>query len=352
MARATAAAHSCWDVTSSSVKTASPPDPRMSSASELPSSSSTSSYHHRCALGGEASGHGCAYAPGPAGYQGCFFLQASCQRPVLDSVYIIGYPAMMPPSMTSSEPVMKDDSSEARNRTALAISSGSPSLPMGTRFLIASTFSGSSRISWMRGGVHGSGVDRVGPDAQLCVLDSRGLGEEAHGGLGRTVRRRVRGRDDAVGRGEVDYRPVAVSAHLVQHRLCAQEYALGVDLHGQVPVFGRLVLYQVAPDEAGVVDQDVELAVAPGGETDGVGPRGCGCDVEDGEDGPATRLLDLAGYVPDPPPAAHRRSPATRPRRRSVGRWLRLCPGPPPDMRATLPASLMWSVGGGLSGGG
>ena len=41
-------------------------------------------------------------------------------------------PAVMPPSMTSSDPVMWLDMSEARNRMPLAISSASPALPSGT----------------------------------------------------------------------------------------------------------------------------------------------------------------------------------------------------------------------------
>ena len=44
---------------------------------------------------------------------------------------IFGYWAMRPPSMTISLPVTKDESSEARNRTPLAMSSTVPSLPSG-----------------------------------------------------------------------------------------------------------------------------------------------------------------------------------------------------------------------------
>lgn len=49
------------------------------------------------------------------------------------------YSAVYPPSMASSAPVMNDDSSEARNRMALAISSGSPIRPIGTFASRAST---------------------------------------------------------------------------------------------------------------------------------------------------------------------------------------------------------------------
>lgn len=43
-----------------------------------------------------------------------------------------GRPAVMPPSTTSSAPVMYDEASEARNKTTLATSCGVPSMPVGT----------------------------------------------------------------------------------------------------------------------------------------------------------------------------------------------------------------------------
>jgi hypothetical protein len=46
---------------------------------------------------------------------------------------ICAYCAVMPPSITSSEPVTQDDSSDARNSTPLAISSAVPSRPIGVR---------------------------------------------------------------------------------------------------------------------------------------------------------------------------------------------------------------------------
>ena len=43
------------------------------------------------------------------------------------------YCAVMPPSITNSEPVTQDDSSDARNSTPLAISSAVPSRPIDVR---------------------------------------------------------------------------------------------------------------------------------------------------------------------------------------------------------------------------
>ena len=48
-------------------------------------------------------------------------------------MFIIDYCAVIPPSITNSDPVLKDDSSEARNRIPMAISSAVPSRPIGTR---------------------------------------------------------------------------------------------------------------------------------------------------------------------------------------------------------------------------
>jgi hypothetical protein len=50
-----------------------------------------------------------------------------CKQPDMAGAYW----AVMPPSMTSSVPVIQADSSEARNRTPLAISSAVPRRPMG-----------------------------------------------------------------------------------------------------------------------------------------------------------------------------------------------------------------------------
>ena len=59
---------------------------------------------------------------GPAPAAGC---------PAADRLAL--YCAVMPPSITSSEPVTQDDSSDARNSTPLAMSSAVPSRPIGVR---------------------------------------------------------------------------------------------------------------------------------------------------------------------------------------------------------------------------
>ena len=62
--------------------------------------------------------------------------------------------------------------------------------------------------------------------------------------------------------------------------LDAQEHALGVDVHHGVPVVGGYVHVGVAHGDAGVVDQDVELAVLGLGELDGASPVVLAGDVE------------------------------------------------------------------------
>ena len=86
-----------------------------------------------------------------------------------------------------------------------------------------------------------------------------------------------------------------MALHLVEDGLGAQEDALGVDFHGAIPDFRGLVLYAVTLDDASVVDEDVELAVAVDGECHGVAPRGLGGDVERGEGDLTAGLLDFVG---------------------------------------------------------
>ena len=61
------------------------------------------------------------------------------------------YCAVIPPSITSSEPVTQDDSSEARNNTPLAMSSAVPSRPIGVRSIRAWRTAGSLKRSSVNG---------------------------------------------------------------------------------------------------------------------------------------------------------------------------------------------------------
>ena len=77
--------------------------------------------------------------------------RASTRESGEPSVALLGQPASMPPSITSSEPVMNDASSEARYSAAAAISAGVPRRPSGWRATSAARAeSGSSAASRSR----------------------------------------------------------------------------------------------------------------------------------------------------------------------------------------------------------
>ncbi len=65
------------------------------------------------------------------GFQGQHASTLTQPRPAVQRYSGVTYAAVIPPSTTSADPVMNEDSSEARNRAARAISSGRPNRPMG-----------------------------------------------------------------------------------------------------------------------------------------------------------------------------------------------------------------------------
>ena len=75
--------------------------------------------------------------PGRQGGRGCASWALLAIDPVATGAPSVAaggfraYCAVMAPSATSTVPVTKDDSSDARNRAQLAISTGSPGRPMG-----------------------------------------------------------------------------------------------------------------------------------------------------------------------------------------------------------------------------
>src|SRR5918994_282982 len=68
-------------------------------------------------------------------------------------------PAVSPPSTGSTVPVIQAASSEARNRAALATSSGSPTRPSGYHLVMRSKTSGSASLRCSQAGVHGADVE-------------------------------------------------------------------------------------------------------------------------------------------------------------------------------------------------
>ena len=98
------------------------------------------------------------------------------------------------------------------------------------------------------------------------MLARRHLGEDPDGALAGGVRGLLVERlADAGHRRDVHDRAAAGPAHRGDGVLRAEEDAAGVDRHHAVPLLDRAILDRDArDDDRGVVDQDVQLAEAPG----------------------------------------------------------------------------------------
>src|SRR5207253_10767023 len=99
--------------------------------------------------------------------------------------------------------------------------------------------------------------------------------------------------DEAELRRDVDDRSAAGAAHGRDHALGPEEHALGIDVHHAVPVLDRGVLDPTSTTDAGVVDEDVQLAEAALGHADRLLPVGLARDVETREGGLAALRLDV-----------------------------------------------------------
>ena len=171
----------------------------------------------------------------------------------------------MPPSTRNVLAVMNEESSEARNSTALAISSGSPKRPIGTCTSRRAARSGSlANRSRSSGVLTGPGAQRVDPDALAGELHAQLAGHREHPALGGRVGdlrgRRAHHRHE---RGGVDDRPTTLLQHVGERGLAAQVDAGEVDLLHPAPgvevgVEDRVVVGRADP---GVVERDVDRAV-------------------------------------------------------------------------------------------
>ena len=147
----------------------------------------------------------------------------------------------------------------------------------------------------LRHGRHdGSRMNGVGPDTVLRVLDGRGLGEETHRALGRLVLRArvVRAHEAELGR-DVDDGAATGPSHGGDHRARAEKDAGGVDGHDPLPVGEGGVLDPVAPADARVVDEDIELPIPAFGLRHRARPVGLAGDVEADERRFPARRADL-----------------------------------------------------------
>jgi hypothetical protein len=157
----------------------------------------------------------------------------------------VTYAAVMPPSTISDAPVMKEESSEARNSAAFASSSARPSLPMGM---------------WTK---------RVATDPRPGVLDGDLSRHREHGTLRARVGRLGCGRAHPCDeRCDVDDGTAAGVEHRRHPVLTAERDALHVDVERPVPhLLGRIGHRAVVGEHhAGVVVEDVQPTEAVDGE--------------------------------------------------------------------------------------
>ncbi len=140
-----------------------------------------------------------------------------------------------------------------------------------------------------------AGTDAVDPDLIGAVVDRHRLGQQHHGALGGAVGRGTPAAGQTPARGGVDDRAAAGLGHHRDRLLRHQEDRLDVHRHQPVPfLFGRFE--QVGtPDDARVVDQDVETAERGHGPLDRAAAIVRAAHVARDEERAPTRSRDGSG---------------------------------------------------------
>ena len=166
--------------------------------------------------------------------------------------------------------------------------------------------------------------DRVDLDVVLRALDGEHAGEADEAHLGGAVVGLAEVAEDAGARRGVDDAAVALLAHVDPGRAGDVERALEVHVEHRVDQVGRHVVERLVAQDAGVVDDDVDLAErVDGGLDDGLAALGRGDGVVVGH-GLAAGRLDLVDDL------------SARPRRRTAGAVDRAAEVVDDDQRAAL----------------
>ena len=154
--------------------------------------------------------------------------------------------------------MMNDASSEQRNRTAPATSSGSPSRPSGvfSQHRVGRPFG--KDVGQLR--LHVAGNDDVGANVPAPELARQRLREPDDPGLRSRVVRLTPVSVDADDRGDVHDRPGPTLHHPARRRATRVEARREVRVDHGVPVLVRHADEQPVPRHAGVVHEDVEIA--------------------------------------------------------------------------------------------
>ena len=154
--------------------------------------------------------------------------------------------------------MMNDASSEQRNRTAPATSSGSPSRPSGVFCEHRAGRLLGEDVGQLR--LHVAGNDDVGANVPAPELARQRLREPDDPGLRGRVVRLTPVPVDADDRGDVHDRPGPLLHHPARRRSTRVEARREVRVDHGVPVLVRHADEQPVARHAGVVHEDVELA--------------------------------------------------------------------------------------------
>ncbi len=247
-----------------------------------------------------------------------------------------------PPSTGSWAPVMNDASSDSRNDTAAATSSGSPTRSTSSRcrherprLRRAEVAAGDERRRDRTGG-HG-----VHADPSMRELDGERLREHPHATFRRVVvhlRMTGRGHDHlGLDRRHVHDRAASRVADRRRDRARDHVHAFQVRVEHEVP----LVLVEVVEGrhahEPGVVHEVVIAAEGlERGVASGLGLGGH-AHVELERDRPAAVVLDARDRLARRRRGGRRRRPRPRPRRRAAAAIARPMPEPAPVTNAVVP---------------
>ncbi len=149
----------------------------------------------------------------------------------------MGLPMLNPPSTTKAWPVINDASSEAKNRAACAMSSGSPKRRAGAMPEVGDDFILSlvAPCAAQHGGSDRSWANGIGVDVVWAVLQSHLSGQVNDPGFGRIVGwPEIHGQNSGDG-SRIDNNPAPGFPHLTNPILRAKKDTFKVDIDDSVP---------------------------------------------------------------------------------------------------------------------
>ena len=202
-----------------------------------------------------------------------------------------------PPSTSSTSPVMNEASSEARKRTAPAISSGSAT--RAERRVLDHRRGRLFRQHLGELRLHVAGRDDVRADVPRAELARERLREADDPGLRGRVVRLAPVAVHADDRADVDDRPAALLHHRPRHRAAGVEDRAQIRVDHRAPVVVRHAREQAVARQPRVVDEHVDVAGLVDEPLRVLGRRDVGLDRPGAELRRELLGLVLAGPVAD-----------------------------------------------------